>query len=94
MTTPTRSTLENYSFLLNLSENGELQLSTSRRSRLRPRCEADLRSSHRYIVAFRSTRAPNSVSRDLYEADRLAHEEAVSVRSAIRPQIRCEGARR
>lgn len=33
----------------------------------------------RYIVAFRSTRAKDSPSKDLYEADRLAHEEAVSV---------------
>ncbi|KAM0789538.1 hypothetical protein ACM66B_000352 [Microbotryomycetes sp. NB124-2] len=31
-----------------------------------------------YIVAFRSTRAPDSPSRDLYEADRAAHEEAVT----------------
>lgn len=31
-----------------------------------------------YIVAFRSTRAKDSPSKDLYEADRLAHEEAVS----------------
>ncbi|KAK4054178.1 hypothetical protein OIV83_001204 [Microbotryomycetes sp. JL201] len=31
-----------------------------------------------YIVAFRSTRAPDSPSRDLYEADRQAHEEAVA----------------
>ncbi|ORY89751.1 hypothetical protein BCR35DRAFT_287766 [Leucosporidium creatinivorum] len=31
-----------------------------------------------YIVAFRSTRAADSPSQDLYEADRLAHEEAVS----------------
>ncbi|KAK4054697.1 hypothetical protein OIO90_003509 [Microbotryomycetes sp. JL221] len=31
-----------------------------------------------YIVAFRSTRAPDSPSRDLYEADRAAHEEAVN----------------
>ncbi|KAK4704004.1 hypothetical protein P7C70_g2211, partial [Phenoliferia sp. Uapishka_3] len=31
-----------------------------------------------YIVAFRSTRATNSPSRDLYEADRAAHEEAVT----------------
>lgn len=37
-------------------------------------------SERRYIVAFRSTRAPGSPSVDLYEADRLAHEEAVSVR--------------
>ncbi|SCV69828.1 BQ2448_1222 [Microbotryum intermedium] len=32
-----------------------------------------------YIVAFRSTRAKDSPSRDLYEADRQAHEEAVTV---------------
>ncbi|SCZ89639.1 BZ3500_MvSof-1268-A1-R1_Chr9g10511 [Microbotryum saponariae] len=31
-----------------------------------------------YIVAFRSTRAKDSPSRDLYEADRKAHEEAVT----------------
>ncbi|KAM0748996.1 hypothetical protein T439DRAFT_382084 [Meredithblackwellia eburnea MCA 4105] len=31
-----------------------------------------------YIVAFRSTRAPDSPSRDLYSADRAAHEEAVT----------------
>jgi hypothetical protein len=35
----------------------------------------------RYIVAFRSVRAADSPSRDLYEADRAAHEEAVKVRS-------------
>ncbi|SGY13781.1 BQ5605_C010g05974 [Microbotryum silenes-dioicae] len=31
-----------------------------------------------YIVAFRSTRAKDSPSRNLYEADRQAHEEAVT----------------
>lgn len=35
---------------------------------------------NRYIVGFRSTRAAGSTSVDLYEADRLAHEEAVTVR--------------
>jgi hypothetical protein len=35
-------------------------------------------SKTRYVVAFRSTRAPNSASIDLYDADRLAHEEAAS----------------
>ena len=45
-----------------------------------------LSSGHpRYIVAFRSTRAADSPSRDLYEADRQAHEEAVTVRSHSRP---------
>jgi hypothetical protein len=32
----------------------------------------------RYIVAFRSIREASSDSVDLYEADRAAHEEAVS----------------
>lgn len=31
-----------------------------------------------YIVAFRSTRAKGSISQNLYEADREAHEEAVA----------------
>lgn len=33
---------------------------------------------NRYIVAFRSTRDLSSSTQDLYEADRAAHEEAVS----------------